>query len=69
MAGDATRNTTAAYMRLFEDNAGLMKCLVIGVDSFPQAREEFQRLNHEWIETVGARRAPARGRRGAPKRT
>ena len=50
--GDATRNTTAAYMRLFEENAGLMKCMVVGVDAFPQAQEMFQRLNHEWIETV-----------------
>lgn len=50
--GDATRNTTAAYMQLFEENAGLMKCMVVGVDAFPQAQEVFQRLNHEWVETV-----------------
>jgi TetR/AcrR family transcriptional regulator, ethionamide resistance regulator len=59
-SGDATRNATAAYMRLFEENCGLMKCMVVGVDAFPQAQEMFQRLNHEWIETVvrAARRRP-----------
>ncbi|MCV2863766.1 TetR/AcrR family transcriptional regulator [Albidovulum sediminicola] len=50
--GDAVRNTTAAYRRLFEENAGLMKCLVVGVDTFPEARAAFQRLNREWVQTV-----------------
>ncbi|MCV2868901.1 TetR/AcrR family transcriptional regulator [Defluviimonas sp. WL0002] len=52
LPGDAARNTTAAYLQLFEDNAGLMKCLVVGVDAFPEARGAFQRLNREWAETV-----------------
>ncbi|PVH27255.1 TetR/AcrR family transcriptional regulator [Pararhodobacter oceanensis] len=51
-SGDAMRNTTQAYMRLFEENPGLMKCLVTGVDNFPEARVAFQRLNNEWARTV-----------------
>ena len=50
--GDAARNTTAAYMDLFEKNPGLMKCLVVGLDAFPEARAAFQRLNHDWVLTV-----------------
>lgn len=50
--GDASRNTTAAYMRIFEAHPGLMKCLVTGIDTFPEARTAFQKLNHEWIRTV-----------------
>lgn len=49
---DPVRNTTAAYYRLFRDNAGLMKCLVVGIDAFPEARTAFQRLNNEWARTV-----------------
>jgi AcrR family transcriptional regulator len=52
LPGDAARNTTAAYMRIFEHHAGLMKCLVTGVDAFPQARATFQRLNNDWARTV-----------------
>lgn len=52
LPGDATRNTTGAYMRLFEENAGLMRCMVAGVDSFPQAQAVFHALNHEWASTV-----------------
>ncbi|WP_323786454.1 TetR/AcrR family transcriptional regulator [Thalassovita sp.] len=51
-AGDAARNTTAAYMRIFEENAGLMKSMVVGGDAFPEARAAFQRLNHDWSQTV-----------------
>jgi AcrR family transcriptional regulator len=50
--GDPVRGTTAAYMRLFEENAGLMRCLVVGLDAVPEARAAFQRLNHEWTRTV-----------------
>lgn len=49
---DPVRDTTAAYYTLFSANAGLMKCLVMGMDAFPEAREAFQRLNHEWARTV-----------------
>jgi TetR/AcrR family transcriptional regulator, ethionamide resistance regulator len=64
LPGDAARNTTEAYMRLFEANAGLMKCLVTGVDAFPEARAAFQRLNREWVETV-TRAALRQGGAGA----
>jgi AcrR family transcriptional regulator len=50
--GGASRNSTAAYMRIFEAHSGLMKCLVTGVDTFPEARTAFQKLNNEWIKTV-----------------
>jgi AcrR family transcriptional regulator len=60
LPGDASRNTTAAYMRIFEGHPGLMKCLVTGVDTFPEARDAFQRLNHDWAVTV-VRAAQARG--------
>lgn len=50
--GDPIRDTTAAYYALFRENAGLMKCLVLGIDAFPEAKEAFQRLNNEWVETV-----------------
>ena len=52
LPGDPARNTTAAYMAVFEENVGLMTCLVIGVDAFPEARAAFQRLNRDWAETV-----------------
>jgi AcrR family transcriptional regulator len=51
-SGDPVRATTAAYMRLFEENAGLMRCLVVGLDAVPETRAAFQRLNHEWTRTV-----------------
>lgn len=66
--GDASRNTTAAYMRIFESHAGLMKSLVTGIDTFPEARAAFQKLNNEWIQTVvrAQRRAePESGRSDA----
>ena len=51
-AGDPVRNTTATYYQLFKAHAGLMKCLVMGIDAFPEARTAFQRLNREWAHTV-----------------
>jgi len=61
LPGDTVRNTTAAYMRIFEQEPGLMKCLVVGGDAFPEARAAFQRLNRDWAETVvrAARRRDA----------
>lgn len=50
--GDPVRNTTAAYCHLFKANAGLMKCLVMSIDTFPEAKTAFQRLNNEWASTV-----------------
>lgn len=49
---DPVRDTTAAYYALFKANAGLMKCLVMGIEAFPEARAAFQRLNNEWTITV-----------------
>jgi AcrR family transcriptional regulator len=46
------RDTTAAYYALFKANAGLMKCLIMGIDAFPEARATFQRLNNDWAEIV-----------------
>lgn len=63
-AGDPVRNTTAAYFRLFKAHSGLMKCLVMGIDAFPEARTAFQRLNNEWAKTVV--RAYARDRQVDP---
>ena len=63
--GDPSRNTTDAYMRIFEAHAGLMKCLVTGIDTFPEARTAFQRLNNEWIKTVV--RAQRRAEPGNPR--
>ncbi len=46
------RDTTAAYVALFEKNAGLMRCLVARLEDFPEATEAFQGLNREWAATV-----------------
>lgn len=48
------RAATEAYLLLFQHNPGLMKCLVNHLDSLPEARDAFQRLNREWLETVVA---------------
>ena len=58
---DPVRQTTETYFHLFKAHAALMKCLVIGVDSFPEARRAFQKLNAEWARTV----VRALGRNGA----
>lgn len=49
-----TRAATSTYMRLFEQNLGLMKCFLRHLDDFPEAQAAFQSLNREWIETVVA---------------
>lgn len=49
---DPVRDTTAAYYSLFKTHAGLMKCLVMGMNAFPEARAAFQRLNNEWATTI-----------------
>lgn len=61
------RAATRAYGRLFEQNPGLMKCLVHHLDHFTQAREVFHNLNRDWIETVvgSTRRRLLREGRGA----
>ncbi len=49
---DRIRSTTAAYVALFEQNAGLMRCLVSRLDDFPEAAEAFETLNRQWAATV-----------------
>lgn len=49
---DRIRASNAAYVALFEENAGLMRCLVSRVDDFPEAAEAFQTLNRDWAATV-----------------
>jgi TetR/AcrR family transcriptional regulator, ethionamide resistance regulator len=45
---------TRAYVELFTQNRGLMRCLIHHLDGFPEAQTAFQRLNRDWIETVVA---------------
>jgi AcrR family transcriptional regulator len=52
--GRPARAATSAYTRLFEQNLGLMKCLLRHLDDFPEAQRAFQNLNREWLETVVA---------------
>jgi AcrR family transcriptional regulator len=51
---DPVRAATAAYIRLFENNRGLMKCLLNHLDGIPEAQAAFQTLNQEWLESVVA---------------
>lgn len=70
-AGDAIRGSTAAYLDLFEQNPGLMRCLMSRLDSTPETREAFEVLNREWITTVieaEERRLARAGREGAISR-
>ena len=46
------RAATLTYSRLFEQNRGLMKCLMNHYEEFPDARAIFQEMNRTWIETV-----------------
>ena len=52
--GRPTRAATSTYMHLFEQNLGLMTCLLRHLDDFPEAQTAFQNLNREWLETVVA---------------
>jgi AcrR family transcriptional regulator len=49
---DAPRAATRAYLNLFEQNRGLMRCLVQPLEGFPEAQSAFQKLNREWIDVV-----------------
>jgi TetR/AcrR family transcriptional regulator, ethionamide resistance regulator len=62
---DATRISTRTYCLLFEQNRGLMKCLLNHYDSFPQARGILQDFNRGWIETVVDSIQRRRGKRRA----
>ncbi len=63
---ERARRATAAYVGMFEQNAGLMRCLVSRVDDLPEAAEAFQRLNREWAETVVDSRLRRLEREGSP---
>lgn len=63
------RRTTAAYVELFDCNAGLMRQMVSGNDRLPEARDAFERLNREWAEVVvdsRLRRTRRQGREVSP---
>lgn len=64
--GDRIRASTAAYVALFEENAGLMRCLVSRLDDFPEAAEAFQALNRDWAATVVEARLRCFAREGGP---
>lgn len=49
---DPVRASTRTYFELFRQNCGLMRCLIHHLDSFPEARKAFHRLNRDWLETV-----------------
>jgi len=53
-SGNPVRAATAVYYKLFEQNRGLMKCMVNNLDEFPEAQEAFQELNKEWAGIVVA---------------
>lgn len=66
--GDMVRAAMAAYYQLFEQNPGLMRCLVNHMVDFPAAKAAFQKLNREWAATVVAsmeRKLMQAGRSGA----
>lgn len=65
---DSVRSTTAAYVTLFEQNAGLMRCLVSRIDDASEAARAFEKLNRDWAETVvdaRLRQLAQEGRSGA----
>jgi len=49
---DPVHAATSAYFKIFEQNPGLMKCLLNHQEDFPAAKKAFQTLNHEWVTTV-----------------
>ena len=69
LPAEPVRATTAQYVALFEQNPGLMRCLVSSFDNFPEAAARFQALNRAWATTVAdaAARRLARSGRFVPK--
>ena len=65
-SGRPARAATSAYMHLFEQNLGLMRCLLRYLDGFPEAQTAFQNLNREWLETVVASTANHLQQSGRP---
>lgn len=63
---DSVRAATATYIRLFENNSGLMRCLLAHLDGIPEARAAFQTLNREWLESVVAATERQWAQKGQP---
>ncbi len=64
--GERTRAATAAYFDLFDQNPGLMRCLLSGFETFPAAAAAFQRLNHDWARVVAEATARRLAQAGHP---
>jgi AcrR family transcriptional regulator len=47
---ESVRQTTMAYYRLFEQNRGLMKCLISHYEDFPEVSAITSEMNRSWIE-------------------
>ena len=67
---ESIRLATATYSRLFEQNRGLMKCLLNHYEAFPKARSILQSFNRIWMEMVvdsvkKRRRASGSGRKAS----
>jgi TetR/AcrR family transcriptional regulator, ethionamide resistance regulator len=65
---EAVRKTTLAYYRLFEQNRGLMKCIISYYEDFPEISPVAAEMNRAWI-TLNVRsvqrRLEAKGRPNA----
>lgn len=62
--GNMTRAAMQAYYDLFEQNRGMMKCLINHQNDFPASKQAFQRLNREWAEIVAASQVRKMKRQG-----
>lgn len=67
---ESVRLANATYSRLFEQNRGLMKCLLNHYETFPKAKDILQSFNRDWIEMVvdavkKRRRASGSGRKAS----
>ncbi len=49
---DSIQATTAAYYDIFEQNPGMMKCLMNHLEDFSASKQAFQNFNREWAMIV-----------------
>ena len=49
---DTVGATMRAYYQLFEQNTGMMRCLINNLEEFPSSQQAFQKLNREWAATI-----------------
>ncbi len=49
---DTVRATMRAYYQLFEQNTGMMKCLINNLEEFPSSQLAFHKLNREWATII-----------------